>query len=486
MSVRSLSTALFSQLMFTAFCLAGDAAPTFDGKTAAQWIEQLKDKNAEARAAAAVALGKAGPKLPATIQPLILAAADKEPEVRMAAALALARFPKDADKVVPAITRCLKDKDVKVRVTAVVALATIAPSASKLAVPSLAGALRNEDMRVRMLAAEVLADLKADAVVAAPALIDCLGDKPIVGMVDGKEFVLDPAASSRRALIEIGEPAIPALLRAIKVRGDASRILGGMVARATADDGKMSPAVATIIPALIQALMNGEGMNDDVYGGLKTGITMGGPSAVPALTAALKQSKHPFLAAGLLAQEEMQGLPVVIAALKDKNLKVRGAAAAGIGSIELRAKRVLDTADPSKDTPRVKWAQQVRDEALPEMIRLLKDTDRGLRVNCTYILGELGALDATVVPALVATFKEKDADVQKAAISSLVKIKNDAAMLGLIEAYRSKDNGVRSEAAKALSRLDRSAIPILTKALDDADPAVAKLAASILKNFKGN
>ena len=128
----------------------------------------------------------------------------------------------------------------------------------------------------------------------------------------------------------------------------------------------------------------------------------------------------------------------------------------------------------------------VRDEAVPELIRLLKDPDRDVRVQCAYSLGNLGALDETVVPALTNVLTEKDVNIQRAAVSSLGKIRNEAAMLGLVEAFRSKDADIRTKAADELRFIGMPAIPILTKAALDKDPGVAKLAEATIKRIQGN
>jgi HEAT repeat protein len=477
--VRILLVAMLGVLVCNSPCSADDA-DTFQGKTKAQWLAQLKDKDAGTRKEAATALGKAGPKLAGTVLPLINAITDKDRDVRVAAVTALASFPKEADRVVSAMIRSLKDQDVKVRVAAVATLGTIAPKA-KSAVPALAGGLRNDDIRIRVLAAEVLAVLKADAAPAAPALVECLGQKAVAGMLDGKEFLLDPAASAHRALIAIGEPAIPALVRGLSyitksgdnVSGKAGQILGGMVYLSTVDNGKMSPGIAAIIPALIR-------VND------KDGLRACGPAAVPALTAALKQPKSSVVAAEILAKHEVKGLPIVIEALTDKNPKVRVAAASGLARIERRAKLIVDDREAFKNSPLREWAEMVRDEAMPKLIRMLKDPDRDARMVSASALSELGAMNEKVVPELINLLKDKDVMLQKSAVFALARIKNEAAIKGLIEAFRLKDKSVRDTAANQFRWIGRDALPSLTRALDDNDPVVAALAKTAIGHIKGN
>ncbi len=122
---------------------------------------------------------------------------------------------------------------------------------------------------------------------------------------------------------------------------------------------------------------------------------------------------------------------------------------------------------------------------MPEMIRMLKDPDRGVRVNAVYALGPFGTLDGSIVPLLINALKGKEAALHAPAVRSLGKIKTDDAMRGLIEGLRNKDREVRNAAMGAFRSIGRPAVPTLTKALQDNDPVVAERAAEALRQIKG-
>jgi HEAT repeat protein len=68
------------------------------------------------------------------------------------------------------------------------------------------------------------------------------------------------------------------------------------------------------------------------------------------------------------------------------------------------------------------------------------------------VLGNVGAVDAAVVPALIAAAKDRDARVRRAAIVALLRIgpKASQAVVVLEEAAQDEDAKVREYAAKAL------------------------------------
>lgn len=92
---------------------------TFQGKTIAQWREQLKDEKEFVRLAATVALGECGPKaVPALTEEL----KNKDSMIRYWVARGLGKIGREAQSAIPALTEALKDASESVRISAAYAL----------------------------------------------------------------------------------------------------------------------------------------------------------------------------------------------------------------------------------------------------------------------------------------------------------------------------------------------------------------------------
>jgi len=88
-------------------------------------------------------------------------------------------------------------------------------------------------------------------------------------------------------------------------------------------------------------------------------------------------------------------------------------------------------------------------------VQALRDPDAKVRKRAADVLGNVGAADATVVPALAAALKDQDRGVREATVLALLKMgpaAKDAAP-ALVEASKDSDARVRSYAAKALEKL---------------------------------
>jgi HEAT repeat protein len=93
------------------------------------------------------------------------------------------------------------------------------------------------------------------------------------------------------------------------------------------------------------------------------------------------------------------------------------------------------------------------DKPISYWVESLKAPDVGLRKKSAQILGNIGAVDGAVVPALSAAVKDPDASVRREAISSLIKIGPKAKnALSALEEAASQDTNpkVRGDAARAL------------------------------------
>lgn len=85
------------------------------GRTANEWVEQLRNPDVKTRRKAVAELANLGPTDPAVVQCLATALADRDAGVRDAAAIALFNLGPAAKDAVPALQVAQRDHDAKVR-----------------------------------------------------------------------------------------------------------------------------------------------------------------------------------------------------------------------------------------------------------------------------------------------------------------------------------------------------------------------------------
>jgi HEAT repeat protein len=90
-----------------------------------------------------------------------------------------------------------------------------------------------------------------------------------------------------------------------------------------------------------------------------------------------------------------------------------------------------------------------------DWVQGLQDPDVRVRKKAATVLGNVGAVDPAVVPALAAALKDRDAGVRNEAVLALLKIGPAAQDAGsaLAEAQTDRDPRVRMYAAQALQRI---------------------------------
>ena len=92
-------------------------------------------------------------------------------------------------------------------------------------------------------------------------------------------------------------------------------------------------------------------------------------------------------------------------------------------------------------------------------VQALRDPDAKLRKRAADVLGNIGAADPAVVPALAGAVQDGDRAVRQAAVLALLKMGPDArpATPALRAACKDGDATVRSYATKALAKIEASA-----------------------------
>lgn len=167
-----------------------------------------------------------------------------------------------------------------------------------------------------------------------------------------------------------------------------------------------------------------------------------------------KRALHSFWAAtrqqaardlGQLGLEAQDALPDLLAAVRDPDAGVRGAAVAALG--------LLGTGDPA---------------VVPAIVAKLKDPAPFVRRAAAEALGILGQQPKVSVPALVAALGDRDPGVRQAAITAFGMLESSAqqATRPLLHALNDENRGVRGAAALSLlavgANLKDCCTPILT------------------------
>jgi len=97
----------------------------------------------------------------------------------------------------------------------------------------------------------------------------------------------------------------------------------------------------------------------------------------------------------------------------------------------------------------------VHDKTVAHWLQALHDPDARTRRKAIEALGNVGASDPAVIPALIEALNDREAGVRGAAVLALLKIGPEAgeAVPALRKAQKDKDVKVRTYATKALVRI---------------------------------
>ncbi|MCZ6676819.1 MAG: HEAT repeat domain-containing protein [Candidatus Poribacteria bacterium] len=275
-------------------------------------IQLLNDENLGVRNQASIALGRIGVPAKAAVPHLIISILTDEP-VRKSAIEALGDIGPSAQAGGPTLVKMLSDSNWEVRQKAVQSLWNIRAD-RMVAVPAIINALNTDDSEiVRATAAEVLGKIGVPSVEVVPALIEAL--------INPHAKVHDMAVTS---LEEIGAPAVPALIQTLNherdyVRGYAAEMLGRIGKKVD------TPAKTRITSALIKSSRNKIApYQDQVIRALQT---IGSP-AVSFLTQSLQDSdtdvrKHAVYLLGEIGKPVGKIVLALVQTLNDEQFTVR-------------------------------------------------------------------------------------------------------------------------------------------------------------------
>ncbi len=360
---------------------------------------------------------------------------------RAVAAVQWIEGPHAVDALIPA----LGDSNAKVRKTAAHALGY---AGDQRAVEPLIALLKDSDPLVANTAAESLGRLKAAAAV-----------QPIISTLPQRELNYDVA---NRALIDIGSPAVDSIIAIVEgsdqnQRGRVIRLLGEIkdprcapvLLNELKKDGKYKNDVfyalgrqkdIRAVEPLI-AILQGKDQEDakEAFSAL---CAIGDPSVIPALISALKNSDPyssgcvPVYALGRMGKVAFKPL---IAALDSPTPMIR------CGAVE--ALSVMQ--DPAAIAPII------------SLLKREKDYSRQM-----WMVDELWKFGNPAMRPMVGLLA--DQNYRCLVMESFYYIRNRDAVVPLISALKTKDVGVRDNAAHALANQnDARAIPALISLLKD-------------------
>ncbi|MBI4650112.1 HEAT repeat domain-containing protein, partial [Candidatus Desantisbacteria bacterium] len=362
---------------------------------------------------------KAIPAVPILIKKLKY----EDSELRKYSAQALGSI-KDNSAVEPLI-KALKYNDPEVTTAIVKSLGNLK---DKRSFNPLIALLKNNKTKrmIRLVIVDALCDINDKG--SSPVLIEILNDA---------DDVLRVAASGALWKLEHNDKALNQLFSALKSKDENTKRVAAQTLAQLKDN--------KFVPFLIDEL------ND-------------------------KESSIKENAAWILGKiKDKRAVDPLIAALNDKDTNVEMYAAEALGEIgDIKA------IEPLHRVFRFSALSKIKDpEALNILTAILKDDLYGSNIRCE-IADALGkAKEIQAIPALIETFKDKDADLRNYIVIALDEINDENTMDFFVNALRDEDRDVRKNAIKALKKIKNpQSTDLLIKALKDEN--IKEYAAEVL------
>ncbi len=408
--------------------------------------------------------------------------ADPNPLVREEALEVIARLGVQAKSAADAVRPLLKDPLATTRLRAALALWKIERK-PEVVLPVLAEASRDDSRATRLLVLDVAQEIAPDAREIAPILVECLGETDqairsralvaldrvgpaaVTALVAGLKH--DNAEVVRQVLASLGRlgpraaEAAPAVRERLKDKTPTVRIAAASTLWAIAKDSDSA------LPVLLELVKgNDAAVRMSAYQVLFLYQPMP-KGAIPAIEAALEDRDPLTRVRAADALYELDGrtkttLPVLLAGIKDQNnYTARFQARVTLGKMPSAAKEIIPAlVEHARQSPQFSAAHadvgyvlgRMGEAALEPLEGLLKDPTpslRNLAINALVDIGDKGPtvlarhlpkVDANdrrnilaaltryrgksdeVVKALVETFKDGDAAVAEASLSTLINM----------------------------------------------------------------
>jgi HEAT repeat protein len=417
------------------------------------FVKMLNTASPADAAAAVLTLAEAGE---AAVPGLIKALDNKD--AAYWACLALSEIGPQAAAAVPKLGQQLDSDEPEVRLQALVALAAIGPASKPLAGRIRELLSKDDATGVRYAAAYALGAI-GDKATALPALTQALDSKD--------EFLRVAAAWAYVRLVENDKS--PALLKAVKIVVDGltseDHRVRGVAARAFADPDLSSELLRPAFRRVLQGVKDPAKLMEVVDAlaslgpkavplcvksleekgplrlyALKLLIKIGADAspALPALTATLADPdpelrRESLFALGAIGPPSAKATAKIVAKLTDDDQEVRHAACYALGKIGPDARAALSNLRTAMDSDdefmrmAAVWSslkispkdEELQKKAVPHLVEGLKDVREHVRLECAFMLGELGSVAKSAIPALQEMQQDESRDVRAAATKSL-------------------------------------------------------------------
>ncbi len=303
--------------------------------------------------------------------------------------------------------------------------------------------LKNSDVEGRINAAKALGKLKD------PKAIDQL----IQAFNDINKFV---RLSALESLVEIGEPAVPALINALRdtnlyVRQYSVEVLGRIKDQRAVDPlinalkDADYPEVQYSLTKALGELGNPKAIEPlmwvvhnkfyyfvDIRGAAEALVKIGGP-AISYLINVLRFNDSSLIIDNIvpvlknIAKPENPAFPLLLKALEE-----------AIADEDSSIYYIFD----------ILGAKNISTDIVDLLIKKLRENPSG---NLAYVLGEID--DRRAVEPLINALKDKNVDCRDSAAIALGKIGDQRAIGALIEALKDKNYQVRTDASEALAKI---------------------------------
>lgn len=437
-------------------------------------IEALNWDQARQRATAAQALAEMGRAANDAGQPILARLSqEKETSARISFLTALPKVGADPAAAVPKLLEGMRDSDEAIRRASINGLLTLR-GGQKAIVESLTKTLQSPEIDASKQAADVLGRFGDEAVSVAPILVSLAskGNPPEAAYVD--------------ALVRIGEPALPEILKANE---------NTPIEKITADYWavKAATAMGSILVEPLRANLSSRSPAVRLICVLTLGnMGLDAASLAPVLMEKLDDSEVQVRAALLGALAEVSPepkllLPRIEKSLNDKAPTVRLAAAQLISKLgeparSLNSALVAKVKDPDVTVRRgvLEVLGPGQAEAVPALISLLDD--ESMRASTVDALGRIGAGSKAAVPRLQELLKEGTKEDRIRLLATFGHIGESAKEAGpSLQPLRSDgDPEIRAAAVVASASVEAAQparVALISTALDDPDAKVRTAAA---------